>query len=84
VAEVEDFVDFLRQRVAEQATTRDAAQLSERVRLSPRERMRLLRLVEQASSDPPVYAAAPPKADEFSTDDEDALAWEREGWESFG
>jgi hypothetical protein len=54
------------------------------VRLSPRERMRLLRLVEQASSDAGVYAAAPPKADEFSTDDEDLLAWEGEGWESFG
>lgn len=29
VAEVEDFVDFLRQKVAEQALTRAAAQLSE-------------------------------------------------------
>lgn len=51
--------------------------------LEPQERVRLMRLItEQADADEAaIYAAVPPRHDEFSTD-EDALSWEAEGWES--
>jgi len=50
--------------------------------LTPKERVRLLRLItEQADADDAaVYAAVPPKRDEFSSAGE-ALAWEADGWE---
>jgi hypothetical protein len=51
-------------------------------RLTPRERIRLLRLI---TSRPDIEAAAayravPPGKDEFSSDEE-PLAWEADGWE---
>ncbi len=42
----------------------------------------LLRTAEATSSDAAAYAGAPPAGAEFSSDD-DALAWEGEGWEEF-
>lgn len=51
------------------------------------ERVRLAKLALRAAANDgasaAAYAAAPPTADEFSSDDE-ALAWESEGWEEFG
>jgi hypothetical protein len=44
--------------------------------------MLLLRGAVAQRSDANAYAAAPPSEDEFSSD-EDALAWEGEGWEEF-
>jgi hypothetical protein len=50
-------------------------------RLTPQERVRLLRLIaSQPGADPPVYRSVPPAPDEFSTDEE-PLAWDAEGWE---
>ena len=50
--------------------------------LTPRERVRLLRLIAlPQGSDAPVYRSAPPSRDEFSADEE-PLAWDAEGWES--
>ena len=53
--------------------------------LTPRERIRLLRLI--AASAPvgaaAAYAAVPPGSDEFVTDDE-PLGWEADGWEEVG
>ena len=44
----------------------------------------LLRLIAvRQRDDSSVYAAAPPRPDEFTTDDE-PLSWEAEGWEQFG
>ena len=52
--------------------------------LTPRERVRLLRLItSQPGADAPVYRSAPPTPNEFSTD-EDSLAWDAEGWEDMG
>jgi hypothetical protein len=50
--------------------------------LTPRERVRLLRLMTSKSnaSAAAAYDSAPPGRDEFSAD-EDPLAWEAEGWE---
>ena len=42
----------------------------------------LLRGTAAQRTDAEAYAAAPPNEDEFSSD-EDALAWEGEGWEEF-
>ncbi len=51
--------------------------------LTPRERVRLLRLIaSQQGSDSSVYAATPPGPDEFQSDD-DLLSWDAEGWEQF-
>lgn len=52
-------------------------------RLAPEERVRLMRLIaeQRDADDAAIYAAAPPRPDEFSTD-EDPLAWEAEGWEN--
>src|ERR1035438_1936405 len=52
--------------------------------LTPRERVRLLRLIAlPQGSDAPVYRSVPPSRDEFSADDE-PLAWDAEGWEDVG
>jgi hypothetical protein len=49
--------------------------------LTPRERVRLLRLIAlPQGADEPVYRSVPPSCDEFATDDE-PLAWDAEGWE---
>ena len=49
--------------------------------LSPKERVRLLRLIAlPQGADAPVYRSAPPSPDEFSSDEE-PLAWDAEGWE---
>ncbi len=50
-------------------------------RLAPRERERLMRLIAAtAERDASLYATAPPRQDEF-TSDEESLAWDAEGWE---
>jgi hypothetical protein len=50
-------------------------------RLAPEERARLLHLIEAASErDAAAYAKAPPRPDEFASDD-DPLAWDADGWE---
>lgn len=52
--------------------------------LTPRERLRLLRLIAlQQGADAPVYRSAPPSPDEFSADEE-PLAWDAEGWDGVG
>ncbi len=53
--------------------------------LSTPERLRLLRLISTRSvaDDREVYRAAPPRDEEFSTDEE-PLAWDAEGWEDAG
>src|ERR1035441_1942922 len=52
--------------------------------LTPRERVRLLRLIAlPQGSDAPVYRSVPPSRDEFSADDE-PLAWDADGWEDVG
>lgn len=49
-------------------------------RLDPRERPRLVRLIEVAAErDAAAYLAMPVREDEFGTDEE-PLAWEAEGW----
>jgi len=50
--------------------------------LSPRERLRLLRLISagSASEDRDIYRTLLPRNEEFSSD-EDLLAWDAEGWE---
>jgi hypothetical protein len=50
--------------------------------LTPKERVRLMRLITEQpdADDAAVYAAVPPKRDEFSNSEE-ALAWEADGWE---
>jgi hypothetical protein len=48
------------------------------------ERARLIRLINTSpEGDAEAYRLAPPKPDEFSSDDE-ALAWDGEGWEKPG
>ena len=55
-------------------------------RLSHAEQLRLVELALHAAAsngdDAEVYRAAPPRDDEFSSDD-DPLAWEADGWEEF-
>ena len=53
--------------------------------LTPADRARLLRMISSSASvsAAAAYAAVPPGADEFSSD-EDPLAWESEGWEEAG
>ena len=52
--------------------------------LTPRERVRLLRLIAlPQGSDARVYRSVPPSRDEFSADEE-PLAWDAEGWEDVG
>jgi len=52
--------------------------------LTPRERVRLLRLIAlPQGADAQVYRSVPPSRDEFSTDEE-PLAWDAEGWEDVG
>jgi len=50
--------------------------------LSPRERIRLIRLLAQQpkGGEAVLYAAAPLHPNEFSSD-EDSLDWDAEGWE---
>jgi hypothetical protein len=49
-------------------------------KLSPEERLRLLRLaLGQGKTDARAYALQPPRDDEFSSD-EDGLSWEADGW----
>jgi hypothetical protein len=49
--------------------------------LTPRERVRLLRLIAlPQGADAAVYQSVPPSRDEFSADEE-PLAWDGEGWE---
>jgi hypothetical protein len=49
--------------------------------LTPRERVRLLRLIAlPTGADASAYRLTPPSSDEFSADDE-PLAWDAEGWE---
>ena len=54
-------------------------------RLSPHERLRLLRLISlrPAADDRDAYLGFPPRRDEFSGDT-DPLAWDAEGWEGIG
>ena len=54
-------------------------------RLSPHERLRLLRLISlgPAADDRDAYLALPPRHDEFSSDT-DPLAWDADGWEGIG
>jgi hypothetical protein len=51
-------------------------------RLSPQERLRLLRLISlrPASDDLDAYHTLPPRHDEFLSD-ADPLAWDADGWE---
>lgn len=52
--------------------------------LTPRERVRLLRLIAlPQGTDASVYRSVPPSRDEFSAEDE-PLAWDAEGWEDLG
>ena len=52
--------------------------------LTPKERVRLLRLIAlPRGPDASVYRSAPPSGDEFSADEE-PLAWDAEGWEDVG
>ena len=52
--------------------------------LTPKERVRLQRLIaRQQGGDASVYRSLPPSHDEFSADEE-PLAWEAEGWEDIG
>jgi hypothetical protein len=52
--------------------------------LTPRERVRLLRLIASPQgADARVYRYIPPARDEFSADEE-PLAWDAEGWEDVG
>ncbi len=51
--------------------------------LTPRERERLLRLINSGQgSDSSIYAAMLPTPNEFRADD-DLLSWDAEGWEQF-
>jgi hypothetical protein len=54
-------------------------------RLSPHERLRLLRLISlrPAAADRDAYIALLPCHDEFSSDT-DPLAWDADGWEGIG
>ena len=54
-------------------------------RLSPPERLRLLRLISlrPASDDLDAYHTLPPRHDEFSSD-RDPLGWDADGWEGIG
>ena len=54
-------------------------------RLSPHERLRLLRLISlrPAGEDRDTYLALPPRPDEFSND-MDPLAWDADGWDGIG
>jgi hypothetical protein len=53
--------------------------------LSPKERVRLLRLISlrPGEDEGNAYRVLPPTQEEFSSDEE-PLAWEGEGWESLG
>jgi len=52
--------------------------------LTPQERVRLLRLIASPpGEDATVYRSVPPSRDEFSADDE-AIAWDADGWEDAG
>ncbi len=51
--------------------------------LTPRERIRLLRLIALPEGADGDYRSVPPRRDEFSADEE-PLAWEAEGWEGVG
>jgi len=51
--------------------------------LTPQERSRLLRLIASAAADASLYESLPPAQDEFLTDEE-ALAWDADGWERVG
>jgi hypothetical protein len=57
------------------------------LKLPHEERVRLAKLALRAAASDDAsaaaYAAAPPTTEEFSSDQE-ALAWEAEGWEEFG
>jgi hypothetical protein len=51
--------------------------------LTERERIRLLRWISsRRGPDTLAYRVVPPTHDEFSSDDE-AIAWDAEGWEEF-
>ena len=51
-------------------------------RLAPGERDRLVHLIEATSDrDASLYGTTPPGRNEFSSDEE-ALAWDAEGWEN--
>lgn len=57
------------------------------LKLPHEEQVRLAKLAlraatQSSSSDAEAYRAAPPLAEEFSSD-EDPLAWEADGWEEF-
>lgn len=51
--------------------------------LSPQERARLLRLIRGPIDPQAAYSERPPGSEEFSSED-DALAWDAEGWENVG
>ena len=55
------------------------------LKLPHEEQVRLAKLALRAAAggvDAESYAASPPGADEFSSD-EDALAWDADGWDEF-
>ncbi len=52
--------------------------------LTPKERVRLLRMIASPQgADADIYLSLPPSRDEFRAD-EAPLAWDAEGWEEFG
>ena len=52
--------------------------------LTPRERVRLVRLIAlPQGADASVYRSVQPSRDEFSADEE-SLAWDAEGWKDVG
>ena len=53
-------------------------------KLSTKERQRLFRIaLRQDTTDAEVYAVVPVNESEFSTDDDDPLGWDADGWEDF-
>lgn len=51
--------------------------------LVPEERVRLIRLVlDLPNEDASAYVKMPVRGDEFSSNNDDALAWDAEGWDS--
>ena len=49
-------------------------------KLSSAERRKLFRLIQKVGNDVEAYRSVPAAQDEFSSD-EDALAWDADGWE---
>ena len=69
---------------AEKLSVDDVWPIAKKLPRDQKERLakRLLRELATPQTDAEAYATAPPRDDEFSSDD-GALAWEGEGWEEF-